>query len=89
MQAAKLILRIAGAVLGGYALSALLVALLAAALVRLGMAKGEAVVSASIAGFLIYLVLLVWAFSCVRLRTLWATLVASSTAAYGLLLLAC
>lgn len=87
MLAIKLTLRIAGAVLGGYALSALLVALLAAVLVRFGMAKGEAVVSASMAGFLIYLALLVWAFSCVKLRTLWATLAASSTAAYGLLLL--
>lgn len=87
MQAAKLTLRIVGAVLGGYALSAALVALLAALLVHAGLARSEAVVSASMAGFLIYLLVLVWAFGTVRLRTLWAGLAAGTGAAYGLLLL--
>lgn len=84
----KLTLRIVGGVLGGYGLSALLVALLAALLVQAGLSRSEAVVSAAMAGFLIYLVLLVWAFSVVRLRTLWAGLVAGAGAAYGLLLFA-
>lgn len=77
-----------GTVLGGYGLTALLVALLAAMLVRVGMARSEAVVSASIAGFLIYLAVLVWAFSRIRLRSLWAGLALGAGSAYGLLLLA-
>lgn len=84
----KLTIRVMAAVLGGYGLTALLVALLAALLVLAGLQRSEAVVSASIAGFLIYLALLVWAFSAVRLRTLWTGLAAGSGAAYGLLLLA-
>ena len=78
----------AGAVLGGYCLSAALVALLAALLVRLGLPRSEAVVSASMAGFLIYLAVLLWAFSSVKPRMLWAGLAAGTGAAYGLLLLA-
>lgn len=88
MALAKIISRITGAVLGGYGLTALLVALLAALLVRVGMARSEAVISASIAGFLIYLAVLVWAFGPVRLRSLWAGLALGSGSAYGLLLLA-
>lgn len=84
----KLILRIAGAVLGGYGLTALLVALLAALLGHAGLPRSEATVSAAMAGFLLYLVILVWAFGTVRLRVLWATLVAGSGSVYGLLLLA-
>jgi hypothetical protein len=80
--------RTVAAVLGGYALTALLVALLAVLLVWAGLPRSEAVVAAAMAGFLIYLALLVWAFSPVRLRTLWAGLAAGSGAAYGLLMLA-
>ena len=61
--------RDARAVLGGYGLTALLVALLATILKQAGLPRSEAV-----AGFLIYLAVLVWAFSAVRLRTLWAGL---------------
>ncbi len=82
------LLRIGVAVLGGYSLTALLVALLAALLVLAGIARSEAVVAASMLGFLLYLAVLVWAFSAVRLRTLWVGLAAGSGAAYGLLLLA-
>ena len=84
----ELVLRVLGAVVGGYGLSAMLVALLAALLARSGLTRSEAVVSASMAGFLIYLALLVWAFSNIKLRTLWAGLTAGAAAAYGLLLLA-
>ena len=48
----KLTLRIVGAVLGGYGLSALLVALLAVLLVHTGLPRSEAIVSAAMAGFL-------------------------------------
>lgn len=88
MALAKIISRITAAVLGGYGLTALLVALLAALLVHAGMARSEAVVSTSMAGFLIYLALLVWAFGAVRLRSLWSGLALGSGSAYGLLLLA-
>lgn len=88
MALVKIISRITGAVLGGYGLTALLIALFAALLVRAGMARSEAVVGASIAGFLIYLMLLVWALGAVRLRSLWTGLALGSGSAYGLLLLA-
>lgn len=88
MISLKVVLRIAGAVLGGYGLTAMLVALLAAVLVRTGLPGCEAIVSAAMAGFLMYLGVLVWAFSTVGLRTLWAALAGGTTAAYGLLLLA-
>ena len=88
MKLVKLALRITGAVLGGYGLTALLVELLTALLVQADMPRTEAIVSASMAGFLMYLAVLVWAFSTIRLHTLWAGLVAGSGAAYGLLLLA-
>lgn len=52
----------AGIVLGGYWLSAQAVALAGAALARLGMARSEAVVLASMLGFVVYLALLLLAF---------------------------
>ena len=76
------------AVVGDYSLSSLLVALLATLLARTGVPRSEAVVCASMAGFLIYLALLVWAFGAVRLRTLSVSLAAGSGAAYGILFLA-
>ena len=82
MVGVTLFLRLVGAVVGGYGLSSLLVALLAVLLVRIGIARSEAVVSASMAGFLIYLALLVWAFGAVRLRTLSVSLAAGSGAAF-------
>ena len=80
--------RIVGGVLGGYGLTALLVALLATLLVLAGLPRSEAITSASLAGFFVYLAVLVCAFSSVRLGALWAGLIAGSGAAYGLLLLA-
>lgn len=66
--------RILGAVVGGYALSALTVVAAGAVLARWGMARSEAVVLASMLGFVLYLVVLLWAF-CVRsLARLWLVL---------------
>ena len=81
-------LRILGTVMGGYGLSSLWVALLASLLVGLGQSRAEAVVSASMGGFLIYLCLLVYGFSTVTVRTLWVVLAGVLAASYGLLLLA-
>ena len=58
-----LVLRLLGAVFGGYALTALTVATAGAVLARLGMVRSEAVVLAAMLGFVVYLVLLLWAFS--------------------------
>ncbi len=62
------LLRVTGAVLGGYAVSAALVALVAVVLIALGVARGEAVVIASLLGFVFYLLLLLWALSVRRLN---------------------
>ncbi len=71
-----------GAVLGGYAFSAALVALLALALpLAVGMPRSEAVLLASMLGFLIYLALLIWAFAERRLWRVWVRLGAGTTTA--------
>lgn len=70
-----MLLRISGAVLGGYAFSAALVALAAFVLMFIGMARSEAVVLASMLGFVLYLGVLLWAFSVRSLARLWAVLV--------------
>ncbi len=72
--AVRVVLRVLGAVGGGYALSAALVALLSAALPLTGLARSEAVVLAATGGFVIYLLLLLWAFSVRSLARLWAVL---------------
>ena len=81
-------LRVIGAVLGGYALSAALVALLAVALPRLvGWPRSEAVLLASMLGFLIYLGALVWAFSQRCASRIWGVFVVGTAAAALLLYL--
>lgn len=76
--AARVLLRVLGAVGGGYALSAALVALLSAALPLTGLARSEAVVLAAMGGFVMYLLLLLWAFSVRSLARLWAVLAAGT-----------
>lgn len=68
-----MLLRITGAVLGGYAFSAAAVAL-GVALLMLGLARTEAVVLSSMLGFVFDLVVLLWAFSMHSLTRLWAAL---------------
>jgi hypothetical protein len=81
-------LRVLGAVLGGYAVSAALVALLAVALPRLlGWPRSEAVLLASMLGFLIYLGALVWAFAQHRVGRIWAVFAVATAAAVLLLYL--
>lgn len=77
--------RIAGAVFGGYVVTALAVAAAGALLMRLGLARAEAVVLAAMLGFLGYLVILLWGFSVARVARLWAGLVAAAGAFAGLL----
>ena len=73
-----LVLRLLGAVFGGYALTALTVAAAAAVLARLGMARSDAVVLAAMLGFVLYLVLLLWAFSVQSTARLWLAIMGSA-----------
>lgn len=66
-----LAMRIVGAIAGGYALTALAVAAVSAALARAGMARSEAVALCAMLGFVVYLVLLLWGFSVRRVSRLW------------------
>lgn len=61
------------AVVGGYFLTTALVALSASALSRL-MARNEAVILTSMLGFVLYLILLIWAFADSQLQRLWCIL---------------
>ena len=81
------LLRTAAAVLGGYFFSAALVALLAASLPLLGLPRSEAVVSAALPGYLLYLMVLLWSFSVHSLVRLGSVLAGGIALAYGLLLL--
>lgn len=77
--------RIAGAVVGGYAFSASMVALSAVLLpLSFGMARSEAVFLAAMLGFVIYLVVLLWAFAARRMWRVWAVLFGGALLGYGL-----
>lgn len=78
-------LRVLGAVFGGYALTALSVAWAAVALARLGLARSDAVVLAAMLGFVVYLALLLWAFSVRSVARLWGVLAGGAGAMAGLL----
>ena len=81
----RIVLRVLGAVAGGYALTALAVAALGAVMTQLGMARAEAVTLAAMLGFVLYLMLLLWSF-CVKSGTrLWLTLAGGAAALAGLL----
>lgn len=77
-------LRVLGAVFGGYALTALMVAAAGAVVARLGMARSEAVVSAAMLGFVAYLALLLWGFSVKSVARLWVTLASGAVVLAGL-----
>lgn len=67
--------RVVAAVGAGYALTAAAVTLAAAVLpLGLGLARSEAVVLAAMGGFVLYLVVLLWAFAEARLWRVWAVL---------------
>ena len=76
--AALMLLRVTGAVLGGYALSAAVVALTVVLLILAGLVRSEAVVLSSMLGFVVYLGVLLWAFSVQSLVRLWAVLIAGT-----------
>lgn len=77
--------RVLGALPGGYLLTACSMGLLSRLLVLAGLARSEAVVATAMLGFVVYLGLLLWAFSVRRLRRLWATVLLGSAACLALL----
>lgn len=80
----RILLRVLGAVAGGYALTALAVAALGAVMTQLGMARAEAVTLAAMLGFVIYLALLLWGFSAKSVARLWLTLAGGAAVLAGL-----
>lgn len=79
------VIRVLGAVFGGYALTVLAVAAAGAAMARLGMARSDAVVLAAMLGFVAYLALLLWGFSVKSTARLWLVLAGGAAAMAGLL----
>lgn len=78
--------RVLAAVFGGYAFSAAWVALLSMVLAPLtGMARSDAVILASMLGFLIYLGVLIWAFAEVSVASIWAVLAGGAVLVYALM----
>ena len=81
----RIVLRVLGAVVGGYALTALAVAALGAVMAQLAMARAEAVTLAAMLGFVIYLALLLWGFSVKSVTRLWLILMGGAAALASLL----
>lgn len=77
-------LRLIAAIPGGYALTAAAVAVSGGLLPLLGMTRSDAVVLSAMLGFVLYLVLLLWAFAERSLARLWG--VFAGLAACGTLL---
>ena len=84
MRSIPLILRLVAAIGGGYAVAAGLAALAAVGLPAVtALPRSEAVVLASMLAFLVYLALLIWAFSEPRLRRLCLVMAAAGIASWG------
>jgi len=83
-----MVLRVLGAIGGGYAFTAAAVAAASAALPLVGMSRSDAVVLAATLGFVLYLLVLLWAFSVRGLVRLWVTLAGATLLATGLTFLA-
>lgn len=80
----QVVLRLAAAIGGGYAVSAGLAALAAVALPpATGLPRSKAVVLASMLALLVYLALLVWAFAERRLARLCLLLTVAGVASWG------
>lgn len=83
--AVSVALRTVAAVVGGFGLTTALVGLSSVALpLLLGVARSEAVLLSAMLGFILYLVVLLWAFAEPRLGRVWVTLSLGSAAAFGL-----
>lgn len=78
-SAEAILLRATGAVLGGYVLSAAVVALMVVLFMLAGLIRSESVVLSSMLGFVFYVGVLIWAFSVRSLACLWAVLTVGTT----------
>lgn len=78
-------LRLIAAIPGGYALTAAAVATLGGLLPLFGMAPSDAVALSAMLGFMLYLVLLLWAFAERSLARLWGVLAGGLAACDALL----
>lgn len=77
--------RVAAAILGGFALTTALAALSAVALpLAFGMQRSEAALLSAMLGFIVYLVLLLWAFSAPSLTRVWTVMAVGAAAAFTL-----
>jgi len=84
LKAVPIVLRLVAAIVGGYAVSAGLAAFAAIVLPTVTpMPRSEAVVLCSMLAFLVYLVLLIWAFAERRLVRLWLFMVIVGVGAWG------
>ncbi len=81
-EALRMCLRLIAAIPGGYALTAAAVAALGGLLSLAGMTRSDAVVLSAMLGFVLYLVLLLWAFAERSLARLWGV-IAGGLAACG------
>jgi hypothetical protein len=82
-QTCAVSLHVIGAVGGGFACTTALVALAAVALPLItGMARSEAALLSAMLGFIVYLVLLLWAFAERRLWLVWAVFLGGGAAAF-------
>ena len=81
----KILLRVLGAVGGGYAFSAMMVAFGAVTLSLITpLPRGEATMLTAMLGFVIYLLVLLWAFSARRVWLVWLVLAGGAAGIYGL-----
>lgn len=86
-HAIALVVRVAAAVLGGYAFTAAWVALASTALPRAtGWARSEAVLLSGLLGFVVYLVALIWAFAERAVWRVWAVFIGGGALAVALTL---
>lgn len=84
-RAAAVTLRVVGAIGGGFAFTTAAVALAAVVLpLAFGMARGEAVLLSTMLGFVLYLVLLLWAFAERRLWLVWGVFSGGGLAVFWL-----
>lgn len=82
----RVLSRVLAAVLGGYAFSAACVALLSVVLPTVfALARSDAVILASMLGFLVYLGVLIWAFAQQRHARVWALLGGGAVLMYVLM----
>jgi len=84
MDRSLVLLRIAAALGGGYGLATLAVLALGGWLARWGLPASDAVVTAAMAGFLVYLGIILWGLACASLARLCGWMCAMAAGLAGL-----